>query len=391
MQLADHSLALLGAVLLVGLLIPTFLERFRVPFVSALVLVGSLLGPHGFDLLRPDATLTVFAFMGATFQMLLAGFEARGLDLRLIDRKNTIIFACNGLLPALVGGGLGWYLGYSWHGALLTAAIFMSSSVVLVFSFVRHFNLDVEEVGRRLEASAVLQDLGATLLAFFLLKNLTPHERFPLPILVGLVFSSVLALRMFVPEVVAFAFSRFHREGQAAIEQRVRFVLALMLLVLFMYSVLDVPPIVAAFLVGFSLASIDHSEVLSDRLHLIGYALFIPVFYISVGLETDLHSLFTVAPSNFIVAVLVLTAIASKVFGGFTGGVLAGFERREAWILGLGSSVKLAVPITATYAALKRGIIGPDLFTAVVVVSVLTALLLPFGLEIVLQKRARRG
>ena len=126
--------------------------------------------------------------------------------------------------------------------------------------------------------------------------------------------------------------------------------------------IMDVPPIVAAFLVGFSLASIDHSEALIDRLHLIGYALFIPVFYISVGLETDLLSLFTVAPGNFIVAVLVVTAIASKVLGGFMGGVLAGFGRREAWILGLGSSVKLAVPVAATYAALKgtgdRGLAG---------------------------------
>ncbi len=384
---AENSLALLGVVLLVGLFIPALLERFRIPFVSALILVGAAMGPHGLDYVRPDATLTLFAFLGATFQMLLDGFESSELDVWLFDRNNAIIFGLNGLLPGAVGAGVGFLLGYSWAGIALTAAIFVSSSVPLVFSFVRHFNLDTEELGGRLKAGAVLQDLTGALAAFALLKSVTPHERFPLVILLGLVFSAVIALRMFVPEIVSFAFARFRTQGRAAIEQRVRFVLALMLIVLFLFSALDVPPVVAAFLVGFSLAPIEDASDLRDRLHLIGYSLFVPVFLFIVGLETDIGSMFALGSGGWPVPVLAVAAILSKVLGGYAGGRAIGLERSSAAVLGLGSSVKLTIPITATYAALKAGIIGADLFSAMVVISVTTTLVVPPMLEVALRGR----
>jgi len=162
-----------------------------------------------------------------------------------------------------------------------------------------------------------------------------------------------------------------------------------MLLTLFLYSALDVPPVVAAFLVGFSLASIEHAGALRERLHLIGYSLFIPVFLFVVGLDADLFSLVRMEPVNLVVLSMVVMAIVSKVATGFVAGRLVGLERDNALVFGLGSSLKLAVPITATYAALRAGIIGADLFNAVVAVSVVTALLMPLLLELVLRRRGR--
>jgi Kef-type K+ transport system membrane component KefB len=386
MEAADYSLELLGVVLMVGLFIPALLERFRVPFASSLILLGAVLGPHGLGYVRTDETLTLFAFLGATFQMLLAGFEAHELNLRLFDRDNAIVFALNGILPALVGGGLGVFFGYSWQGSLLTAAMFMSSSILLVFSFVRHFHLGAEKLGKQLKAAAVMQDLATTLAAFVILKSVTPHARFSLPILLGLVVALAAALRMFAPEVVAFAFSRFHQSGRAAIEQRVRFLLGTMLLVLFLFSALDVPAVVAAFLVGFALAPIEQAETLRDRLHLVGYALFVPVFLFTVGLDADVVSLVSETPTNAVALIMIVAAISGKVVGGYAAGTVIGLDRRQSLALGLGSSVKLTVPITATYAALKAGIIGQDLFTAVVVVSVVTSLFIPPLLELSLRR-----
>lgn len=387
--LDEQSLTILAAVLFIGLLVPSLFERFRVPFVSSLVLVGAVLGPHGADLVRPDETLTLFAFLGAAFQMLLAGFEAGELDLRP-DRENAIVFVTNGILPAVVGALLGLYFGYSWRGSLLTAAVFLSSSILLVYSFSRHFSLDAEQLGHRLRSAAVLQDFAGTLVAFVILKSVSPHPRFSLPILLGLVFSSVVALRMFFPEVAGFAFARFRQAGEAAIEQRVRFVLASMLAVLVLFSTLDVPPIVAAFLVGFSLTAAEQAEALRERLHLIGYTLFIPVFLFTVGLETDVWALLEFPRQNWVVVAIVVAAIASKVGGGYWGGMLIGLSKRGATALGLASSVKLAVPITVTYAALQEGIIGPDLFTAVVIISLLTTLIMPIALEVVLKTKAKK-
>jgi Kef-type K+ transport system membrane component KefB len=391
MTVAEHSLAILGVVLLVGLFIPAIFERFRVPFVSSLIIVGAVMGPQGLGIIEPNTTLTLFAFLGATFHMLLAGFESQNLELRLFDRDNALVFATNGLVPAAVGAGVGWYFDGTWEGSMLTASIFLSSSILLVFTYVRHFRLDEDVLGKRLKAAAVLQDLASTLLAFVVLKSVEPHMRFSLPVLLGLVLGSVATLRMFVPEVTAFAFSHFHKEGQAADEQRVRFILALMLVLLFLFSALDVPAVVAAFFVGFSMSSIEKAEPLRDRLHLIAYALFIPAFLLVVGLEIDISSIIELAPGNIAILVMVVLAIVSKVSTGVLAGHWLGMDRNQAMTMGLASSVKLAVPITTTYTALKLGVIGPSLFTAAVIVSVTTALLLPPLLELTLHKKGRHG
>ena len=71
------------------------------------------------------------AFLGATFQMLLAGIEAGALDLRPFERGNLYLFLGGGVLPALMGAGLALAVGLGWTGALLTASVFVSSSILL--------------------------------------------------------------------------------------------------------------------------------------------------------------------------------------------------------------------------------------------------------------------
>ena len=73
--------------------------------------------------------------------MLLAGFESYELDLRLWDTRNIILVATAGAIPGAIAAGLAALLGYAWPAVLLAAAVFLSSSIMLVFSLVTHFGL----------------------------------------------------------------------------------------------------------------------------------------------------------------------------------------------------------------------------------------------------------
>ena len=377
MEIAEHSLAVLGVVLFVGLLVPELLVRFHIPFASSLILVGAVLGPNGLNQIQIDDTLTLFAFLGATFQMLLAGIEAGGLDLRPFERANWIPYLGGGVLPAVVGAGLALAFGLGWAGALLTASVFMSTSILLVFSFAEYSGFETEKVGVRLKSATVLWELSSALLAFILLKLVDPHPRFPLPILVGLVVSFVAFLRLFVPEIVRYAFSRFDAPSKGESERRVRFTLALLLVVLFLFTGLDVPAVVAAFLVGFALASARDMQVIQEKLHLLGYAPFIPVFLFVVGLEVDLTLLLKPDVRTLAVAAFVATAVFSKFGGSYLATGRLGFSPRERAIFGLASTAKLTIPITTTYAALKAGIVPSAFLSGTVIVSILTSVMVP--------------
>jgi Kef-type K+ transport system membrane component KefB len=382
MNAFDPSLALLGVVLLVGLLIPDLLRRFHLPFATSLIIVGAILGPHGLGQVQVDQTLTLFAFLGATFHMLLAGFESQGLSTDTWQSGSTRLALVTGLVPGMAGAGLALAFGFSPMRAVFVGALSLSTSVMLTFAFVNHFETENAQLKSAIRSAAVLQELAATLLVFVVLKSFQPHERFPLFILLGLVVSSAVVLRLLVPEIATFFFDRFARRGSSGPEPRVRFTLALLLLVLFFFTGLDVEAVVGAFLVGFSLAPVKESDVLREKLRLVGYALFVPVFLFTVGMQTDLRAVLDLPRQGFFVILFVATALIFKTLGGFVGARWLGAGIKDALFTGLATLPRLAVPTSAAFAALSAGIISNDIYTAAILMTVVSSLVAPAALAI---------
>ena len=387
----EYFLAVLGVLLFFGLLLPRLLRPLNLPFATSLILVGALLGPQGLGVVVPDESLELFGLLGGTFYMLLAGSQARTLEIAFGDRSTWRLAVVNGLVPAGVGVAIARGFGYDWPAALFLGAVFLSSSIMLVFGIVDSADLAKTAIGRLLMKSAVLQDLAASVVAFLVFQNLEPHPRFPLPILGGLLLSSVVVLRMFLPEVVGFFFARFEERGGDDHEARLRLVIALFLLVIFGYSAFDVHPVIAAFLVGFALAEVPTAPMLRERIETMGYGLFIPVFLFVVGLDTDFGVIVRSEAGNRLALVVLGGAVASKVASGWLGARWAGYSGRAAWVAGAASMAKLAVPLTSTYAARDLGILDADLFSSIVVVSVLTSVLAPLAVSSLKASRLSRG
>ncbi|UCC24761.1 MAG: cation:proton antiporter [Gemmatimonadales bacterium] len=376
-------LAILGVLLFFGLLLPRVLRPLHLPLATSLILVGAVMGPHGLALVELDPGLALVGFLGATFHMLLAGTEARELGLRPTDPDTIRVLALNAVVPGLVGVAVARGFGYEWRPALFVGIVFLSSSIMLVFGVVRTLGLARARVGRLLKRVAVVEDVAASVLALALFQTLAPHPRYPFPILAGLLLSSVVLLRMFLPEVVGYLFTRFQDEDGLEPEARLRLVIAVMLLVIFAYSAFDVQPVVAAFLVGFALAGIPAVAPLRKRLETLGYAFFIPVFLFVVGLETDLAVLARFEPENLLAVAVLATAVGSKVVTGFLGCRWTGLPSRDAALFSVASTMKLAVPLSATYVASDLGLIDARLFSALVLLSVATSLLPPLLLPLV--------
>lgn len=375
-----HFLAVLGIVLFFGLLLPQLFRPLHLPFATSLIVIGSLLGPNGLGYVKPDEYLMLFGFLGAMFQMLLAGTETRALGAAVPRRDIVKLVLLNGVLPAAVGIAIARIFAYGWTSSLFLGIVFFSSSIMLVFSMIESVGLGGSRVGALANRSAAVHDIGASVFAFVLFQTLRPHHRFPLPILAGLLLSSVIVLRMFLPEIVAFLFRRFS-EGGDKHQGRLRLIISLFLLVIFGFSTLDVNPVIAAFLVGFVLAEIPESTQINERLESLGYGLFIPVFLFSVGMETNFRALLHFNPSNSLALTILIGAIGSKVLFGFIGGKWTGLGSRDAGVIAVSSTTKLAVPLSATYAARSLGIIDARLFSAIVVVAVVTSIGAPLVLS----------
>lgn len=102
-----------------------------------------------------------------------------------------------------------------------------------------------------------------------------------------------------------------------------------------------------------------------------------PIFFAAIGLQFDAASL---RSWRLVVSVLVVAFLA-KVVGGYAGGRLAGLESQQSWALGFGLNGRGIMELVIANIALANAFIGQQLFTALVLMAVVTTMVTPILLK----------
>ena len=113
---------------------------------------------------------------------------------------------------------------------------------------------------------------------------------------------------------------------------------------------------------------------IARSVHIIAFGFLIPLFYVWVGLNTELGSIIT---EWLFVAVLLAIALVGTVGGSAIAILLRGGSLREGMILGWGLVPKGDVELAIATLALNAGILTPILFTSLVLMSLLTTIISP--------------
>ncbi len=377
---AENTLLILLVILFGGLVIPELFKKFRVPFVTSLILFGALFGPHGLGLVKSDAVIEFFGFLGFTFLMFLAGLQTRPHELNDSKKSIAIMSVLNALIPSLVGVGIMRWFGYDWIVSTLVALIFISSSVAIVIPSVKATHLK-RKVQNLLISSVVAQDAISLVLIAIFFQSVAPIVNLPLPLYIVLLLLAFVALKIILPPFSRlFIKTRWLFKGSEH-EDRLRLVIVVLIAVLAIFSLLGVHPILAAFLVGMLLSEDLTSEHIDSKLHTLGYGLFVPVFFFIVGMGMDWSVFSQFDFKNTILIVLPLGLIFSKLFSGYISGRLSNLDHKESSVFGIVSTSQLTTTLAATYAAVGLGLIDNLVFTAILVLSIVTTILAPLMLK----------
>ncbi len=383
--MTENTLWVFAVILLFGLIVPEFFKKIQLPFATSLILVGAFLGPQGFDYVELDPSMELFGYLGAAFLMLLAGLEVKSDFLKKSKDDIGKLLVLNAGIPFISGVIITKLFGYGWSTAVVTGILFMSSSTPLIFSQIRFKQLDQTRLGRTLKSTVVLEDMASLLFLSILIQYTDPESRFSPPVYLGLLISSVILLRMFLPEVVLYFFKKFQSERDVY-EERLRVVLAFFLMVLILYSAMNIHPIIAAFVVGFVLSEVEGVQALKQKLHTIGYGVFVPIFFFIIGIETDFRVFSQLDLSNMLLIILLLGAFFSKMISGYIGARWEGFPKSESKFMAVATTTKLTTTISTSYAALLLDLIDPPILTAMVVITVLSTVLGPIFMNLVSRK-----
>ncbi len=365
---------------------PEFFKRFHIPFVSTLILMGALLGPHGANYITSNETIEFFGFLGFTFLMFMAGLETKISDIRHEARHIAIIATLNGAIPFLTGLGIGLYFGYSMQTSLLLGTLFISSSVAIIVPTLKSLGLFDKKIGKAILSSVIVMDIVGLFAVAFMLQNITPVTSLPLIVYFAVLIASLFFLRAFLPRFAEFFIKRRWFGRKQPYEGELRFIIVVLIAVLIYFELLGVHPILAAFLVGLLLSEVPTHEIIFTKLHTIGYGLFIPVFFFIVGMKMDLSIFGHLSLDNIIPIAVIAGLLISKIGSGYAAARFAKLNHKNALALGTISTAKLATALAVAYAVAPLGIIDDSLLTAIIAIPIVTSILGPVALRAILIK-----
>jgi len=165
--------------------------------------------------------------------------------------------------------------------------------------------------------------------------------------------------------------------GRLSISQGV---LAFALVILLAYGLAaelvgQMAALIGAFLAGLMFARTPEKSQIEPGITSLAYGLFVPIFFINIGLSIDLGNLHINA-IGLIVAVS-LAAIAGKIFGAAAGARLGGFPNHTALQLGTGMVARGEVSLIVAAEGLKTGLLDNNAFSAIVAAVLVTTLITP--------------
>ena len=358
-----------------GLVFSEVFKRLDLPYVLSLIIGGIIIGPV-FNVLQVDETVSLMGTVGVIFLMFIAGSHVK---LETFTKRHDIfaLALLNGTIPFMTGFMLCQMFGYGLADSLILGIAFVSSSIAVIIPALEKSTLIATRVGQYIVSSTVLEDIGSLLLLAVVLQTFARTTPLPLPVYIPTLIVLLVVLKMVIPRVERKYFHK--KKGKDLFESELRFIFVVLLATVLLFEVLGMHSIVAGFIIGILLSDLVKGKI-QEKIHTISYGFFIPIFFIVMGVQTDIF-VFTSMANVWLVVAIVAGLISSKVISGWIGGRLLKFSRQESLLIGFSTIPQLSTTLAVAYAALSFNIMSQELISSLVVLSVVTTFIAPLAIR----------
>ncbi len=390
----SHSFVPLLIVVVLAFLVPVVLSRFRrmrVPVVVGEILAGILVGDSVLKLVGHDPMLEVLSLLGFAYLMFLSGLEVdfeavlprsgawRGSWKERLGNPlalGVLAFAVTLILAVAAGWGL--HALDASDDPWLAALILSTTSLGLVMPVLKERGLTDRPYGQTLLVAAVIADFATMLLVSIYVvvrvEGLSPQVLLVL-LLFGAFATGYRLARLAHRWFPGLSLMRSVSEATAQIDVRGAFAIGLAFIAL--AEGLGAEMILGAFLGGalISLLSDRGASDLHHKLDLFGYAFFIPIFFIMVGVRFDMTALLGSTRALLLVPVLLVLAYGIKFVAGLV--LRTNHSWRETLAGGALLSSRLSLIIAVSAIGLQLGSIDSATNSAIILVAIVTSTLSP--------------
>ena len=369
--------------LAVILVVPIIFERLRLPGLIGLILSGILIGQSNSDLFKIDPTVwETLSTIGLAYLLFVAGLE---IDLEQLSRRRNRALGFGSFvfcIPLVLGTFLGRSFGFDWFSALLIGSL-LSSYTLLAYPIINRLGLmNNEAVGVTIGASVFTDVATLLILALCVAINLENLNIWQTIAFIGwLTVYSVLVLVGF--DWVGKEFLRRTGEDEG---NQFLFVLIAVFLAAVGAQLINIPTIIAAFFAGLAVNEVIGYGPVKQKIVFVGSVLFIPIFFINLGLKLDLPAFLENMGLVWLTLSLVCGLIASKFIAALLAKLIYHYNWREVFTMCSISLPQVGVTSCVTFVGYKAELLDQNIFNSVTVLILVTSFIGP-----IITSRAVRG
>jgi Kef-type K+ transport system membrane component KefB len=350
---------------------------------------------------KSDTYIVIYtlAELGVIFLLFSVGLETKVKDL-IGSGKAAFLCALLGvILPFIAGLAVVLAIGgYDLNAAMFMGAAMVATSVGITARIIKDMRLmDVKE-SRIIIAAAVIDDvLGMIVLA--IVKGMALNEGGLDIIDLVIVIVKSVAFVLIAIAIAKYAVPRIYdymdKRKRATIAagkvpytyNKLIFAIIVCLAMACLAEFIGLAAIIGAFLAGMMFADYAWEWELESRVEAIT-SFMISFFFVNVGLMVDISSLSDIGVIGIIVVVILL-AMLTKYIGCGLGAKLGdrSIDKSSFSIIGVGMMPRGEVGIIIASIGLGAGVMSGDLYTIVVMMSVMTTIIAPPILSALFKKK----
>jgi Kef-type K+ transport system membrane component KefB len=364
-------------------------QRLRQPTVAGKVLIGLILGPSLLNLLQWPTftdphlgeTISHLAELGVLLLMFIAGLELHLADLTRSGKVAVLAGALGFALTMGLGAALAMAFSFAPRQALFFGLLLAPTSIGISAQTLMELGMLRSRVGVSLLGAAAIDDslavLGVSL--FLALSGSGSVE--------GLASGSLVLLRMLLYLVVASALGiwlipRLSRFVERLSVSQGLFAFAFVTMLVYAWAAEalgGMAAIIGAFMAGLFLAHSPVKQRIQTEFVPVVYGIFVPIFFINVGLSADIRHL--AAGSLLLLVVMCIAVILTKLLGAGVAGTFGGMRGQESLQLGVGMLPRGEVTLIVATVGITEDLIGVEVFSVAVGIVIVTVLLTPLLLR----------
>lgn len=371
-----HSLFVIAFIAVLAPLLGRLPALVRTPVVVLELILGILIGPSGAGWVTSEGAIGFLGEFGLIFLFFEAGFEFNqdkigGAPLRL---GALAWLASLGLASVFVG--LLYVVGLL-RAPLLIGLVLPTTAFGILIPILRQTGDIDTDFGRYVLGAAAIGELGPIILASVALAHANHHLHQTLlsMIFLAIAIGSILFAKSLRSDGLSLLIERWMGESSML---PVRISIFILLGLISLANELGMEIVLGAYTAGLMIAMLvrgTKAEVLEDRLTSIGSGFFIPLFFITSGVEFDLLALVT-SPASlvrlvlFCLAILFIRVAPVRLYKRV-------LPERDLLPLALFSSTTLPLVVAITYLGVRTGQMLPENASALVGAAVISVAAFP--------------